>query len=221
MIKAIYFIKRKPGMALAAFREYWLKDHAALVLKVPGIVKYTQSHTTDSGYRNHEPVYDGVAALWYENLEVMKEIADASESRSAAADDANFIDLSKFGFILTREYVQKENPIECAMPKLVAFLKRKPGMSVADFQARWRAPHGRLGSAVPGVRRYVQCHPLASAYRDNRIPTWDGVAETWFDSDDAMRAGAATPEYKALRDDEPHFLAENPKFIIATEHVIV
>jgi uncharacterized protein (TIGR02118 family) len=72
MIKAIYFIKRKPGMALAAFREYWLKDHAALVLKVPGIVKYTQSHTTDSGYRNHEPVYDGVAALWYENLEVMK-----------------------------------------------------------------------------------------------------------------------------------------------------
>ena len=49
MIKAIYFIKRKPGMTLEAFREYWLKDHAALVLKVPGLVKYVQSHTIDSG----------------------------------------------------------------------------------------------------------------------------------------------------------------------------
>ena len=221
MIKAIYFIKRKPGMALEDFRAYWLKDHAELVAKVPGVVKYVQSHTMDSGYRNHEPIYDGVAELWYENLGVMKEIANVPESRAASEDDAKFIDMSKFGFILTRERVQKENPIEPKMPKLVAFLKKKPEMSVEAFQARWNSPHGKLGSAVPGVRRYVQCHPLPSAYRNGRTPMWDGVAESWFESDEAMRGGADTPQYKTLREDEPHFLAENPKFIIALENVII
>jgi len=66
MIKAIYFIKRKPDMTLEDFRKYWLNDHAALVLKVPGLVKYVQSHTMDAGYRKHEPIYDGIAELWYE-----------------------------------------------------------------------------------------------------------------------------------------------------------
>ena len=75
MIKAIYFIKRKPGMALEDFRKYWLEEHAALVLKVPGLVKYVQSHTMDSGYRKHEPIYDGIAALWYENLDDMRKTA--------------------------------------------------------------------------------------------------------------------------------------------------
>ena len=221
MIKAIYFIKRKPGMSLEAFREYWLKDHAALVLKVPGLVKYVQSHTMDSGYRKHEPIYDGIAALWYENLDDMRKTATAPTSRETLADDEKFLDMSKFAFILTKERVQKENPIEPGAPKLVAFLKKRPEMSVEDFQARWNSPHGKLASAVPGVRRYVQCHPLLSSYKNGRTPLWDGVAESWFDSDDAMRSNADTPEYKTLRADEPHFLAENPKFIITTERVIL
>jgi Domain of unknown function (DUF309) len=36
----------------------------------------------------------------------------------------------------------------------------------------------------------------AAPYEKGRTPLWDGVAEVWFDSDDAMRSNAATPEYK-------------------------
>ena len=221
MIKAIYFIKRRPGMSLEAFREYWLKDHAALVLKVPGLVKYVQSHTTDSGYRKREPIYDGIAALWYENLDDMRKTANTPISRETLADDEKFLDMSKFAFILTKERVQKENPIEAGMPKMVAFLKKRPEMSVEDFQAHWNSPHGKLGAAVPGARRYVQCHPLLSSYKNGRMPLWDGVAEVWFENEDAMRSNADTPEYKAVLADEPHFLAENAKFIITTERIIL
>lgn len=221
MIKAIYFIKRKPGMSLAAFREYWLTDHAVLVVKVPGLVKYVQSHTNDPGYRKHEPIYDGIAELWYENLDDMRKTANTPISNETLADDEKFLDMSKFAFILTKERVQKENPVEKGAPKLVAFLKKRPEMSVEDFQVRWNSPHGKLGSAVPGVRRYVQCHPLLSSYRHGRTPVWDGVAESWFDSDEAMRSNGDSPEVKALRADEPHFLGENPKFIITTEHVVL
>jgi uncharacterized protein (TIGR02118 family) len=221
MIKAIYFIKRKPGMALDAFREYWLKDHAALVLRVPGLVKYVQSHTMDAGYRKHEPIYDGVAELWYENLDDMRKTAGTPISSETLADDEKFLDMSKFAFILTKERVQKENPIEPGMPKMVAFLKKRPQMSVEDFQAHWNSPHGRLGAAVPGARRYVQCHPLLSSYQNGRTPLWDGVAEVWFENAEAMRSNADTPQYKAVLADEANFLAENAKFIITTESVIL
>jgi uncharacterized protein (TIGR02118 family) len=221
MIKAIYFIKRKTGMALADFREYWLKDHAALVLKVPGLVKYVQSHTMDAGYRKHEPVYDGIASLWYENLDDMRATANTSISRETLADDEKFLDMSRFAFILTKERVQKENPIEAGMPKMVAFLKKRTELSVEQFQAHWNSPHGKLGSAVPGARRYVQNHPLLTAYKNGRTPLWDGVAEVWFEGEDAMRSNVDTPQYRAVLADEPNFLAENAKFIITTERVIL
>jgi uncharacterized protein (TIGR02118 family) len=221
MIKAIYFIKRKPGMALEAFREYWLKDHAALVLEVPGLVKYVQSHTMDSGYAKHEPIYDGIAALWYENLDDMRATANTPISAATLADDEKFLDMPKFAFILTKERVPKENPIEAGMPKMVAFLKKRSELPVENFQAHWNAPHGKLGAAVPGGRRYVQSHPLLSSYKNGRTPLWDGVAEVWFENEAAMRSNAVTPEYKAVLADEPNFLDGAAKFIITTEHIIL
>ncbi len=43
MIKAIYFLKRKLGMDLGAFRDYWLGRHAQLVCKVPGVRSYVHA----------------------------------------------------------------------------------------------------------------------------------------------------------------------------------
>ena len=39
MVKAIYLIKRKRGMELEAFRNYWITIHAGLALKVPGLAQ--------------------------------------------------------------------------------------------------------------------------------------------------------------------------------------
>ena len=77
-----------------------------------------------------------------------------------------------------------------------------------------------LAARIPGLRRYVQSHTRASAYAAGRRPAWDGVAITWFDSTDAMRAAAATPEYAATRADEAAFAAPDLPFIITREHVI-
>ena len=222
MIKAIYFIKRKPGMDLQEFRRYWLNQHSEVVLKVPEVRKYVQSHTMDSGYRRHEPIYDGVAELWYDSTDVMRRIAGTPGSRAALADDANFIDMEKFRFVITEERVQKENPLAPGMPKLIAFIKRKPGMAVEDFQSYWRNTHGPLARRVPGIRRYVQCHVRRSAYANGREPLYDGVAETWFEDEAAMKAGTETAEYRAVRTDEPNFIAPGRlPFIVAVEHLIL
>lgn len=220
MIKAIHFIKRKPGMELETFRAYWLGRHAELVSKVPGVRSYVQSHTLLSIYKKREPVWDGIAELVYDDIDAMRRVADLPESRAANEDTGNFADLTRGGTLLTEEVVQKEGPTNPSMVKMAGFAIRKIGTSPEAFQKYWREIHGPLACKIPQVRRYVQCHVRLSAYRDGRQPIYDGVALTWFDNTSDMRE--KPPEYRAIRRDEPNFLELHPENIILTkEHVII
>jgi uncharacterized protein (TIGR02118 family) len=119
--------------------------------------------------------------------------------------------------------------------KLVFCLRRLPEMSREDFQRHWREQHAPLvREAAPalGVRRYVQVHtlthPANEALRRGRggPEEYDGVAELWFDSLDALAAAGATPEGRAagrrLLEDERRFidLARSPLWIAEEHHVV-
>ncbi|MFH1350335.1 MAG: EthD family reductase [Pseudomonadota bacterium] len=107
------------------------------------------------------------------------------------------------------------------MIKLMSFFKRKPGMSVEDFQAYWRADHADLAVKMGGHRRYVQCHTLLSAYRGGVEPVWDGIAEAWFEDTKIIKGLSKTPEYSALRADEINFMdVSTMEYIYTVEHVI-
>jgi uncharacterized protein (TIGR02118 family) len=220
MVKAIDFIKRKPGMDLEAFRAYWLGRHAELVSKVPGLRGYVQCHTVLSGYKKGEPIWDGIAELGFDDTDAMRRLATSPESRAATEDTPNFADPNRGGTVITVEVIQKDRPTNPSMVKLVGFATRKAGMEPDAFQKYWKEVHGPLATKIPQVRRYVQCHPLLSAYRAGIKPIYDGVALTWFDSTNDMRE--KPPEYRAIRRDEPNFLELHPENIIITrEHVII
>ena len=121
------------------------------------------------------------------------------------------------------------------MVKLVFCLTRLPHLSREEFQRYWRERHGPLvrePAKALGIRRYVQAHtldtPLNDALRRGRDgpEAYDGVAELWFDSLEALAAAGGTPEGKAagrrLVEDERTFidLARSP-VLIAAEHPIV
>jgi uncharacterized protein (TIGR02118 family) len=106
------------------------------------------------------------------------------------------------------------------MIKVIYFFKRRPGMSVEDFQAHWRTTHAAIIVALPGIRRYVQNHVLPSAYRKGE-PAFDGVAESWFDDTQALKVLARTPQYATVLADEPKFVdGATMGSIITEEHVI-
>ena len=106
------------------------------------------------------------------------------------------------------------------MVKMVAFFKRKPGMSVEAFHTYWSTTHAGIVAKMPGIRRYVQSHTLLSGYRKGE-PAYDGAAEVWFDDTQAMRALVGTKEYAAVRADEPNFIdLSTMGSIITEEHVI-
>jgi uncharacterized protein (TIGR02118 family) len=89
------------------------------------------------------------------------------------------------------------------MVKLVFCLTRLPHLSREEFQSYWRERHGPLvreSAKALGIRRDVQVHtldtPVNEALRRGRggPEGYDGVAELWFDSLDALVAAGATPE---------------------------
>ena len=154
--------------------------------------------------------------------DVMRRQAGTPEFAAVRADEPNFMDVASQGTIITQEHVIKDGPIPDDGVKNVEFVSHKPGMPIEDFQAHWRGVHGPLGAAIPVVRRYVQSHTRLSIYKSGKTPLYDGVALTWFDSTQAMRVSATTPEYERTRADEPNFIAPGTlPLIITKEHVIV
>jgi len=105
------------------------------------------------------------------------------------------------------------------MIKLTFCLIRLPHLTRPAFQAYWFNTHGPLVASVAGtlqIRRYVQLHSLpaeaSAAIRASRdAPAdYDGVAELWFDSLEALAASSARPEARAasalLLEDEQRFI---------------
>ena len=81
-----------------------------------------------------------------------------------------------------------------SMIKYVGLPTRKAGLSVEEYQTRWRDRHGPLVmAAFPQMPRYVQSHVLPETYEDARPPAYDGVPELWFPDLEGFPWGLVRP----------------------------
>lgn len=111
MIKLICIVKRLPELSYVEFLNYWEENHAKLIRKhatVLNIKKYTQSHSIKSSEIQSQIElvrdmthfdFDGIAELWYQNLDAHLNARNTAEGANALAeiiaDEKRFIDLSK------------------------------------------------------------------------------------------------------------------------------
>jgi len=115
------------------------------------------------------------------------------------------------------------------MIKFVMCLTRRPDMSREDFKDYWMNQHGPFfmsNADVMGAKKYVQSHtldtPLNEGLRTSRnmLPEYDGVAEVWFESEQALMEGMSSPEGQklgaALLEDEGNFIdhSKSSAFIV-------
>jgi uncharacterized protein (TIGR02118 family) len=109
MVKLTFCLRRLPRLSLEEFQQYWLETHGPLVRRhaqALGIRRYVQLHSVDhplnAGLREARGApegFDGVAELWWDNLEdLMKSGATPEGGEAALAlleDEKRFIDLEK------------------------------------------------------------------------------------------------------------------------------
>jgi uncharacterized protein (TIGR02118 family) len=220
MIKAITFVKCKPGMSVEDFQAYWREKHPLAVERLPGLRRYVQSHALLSGYRKGELPWDGIAEVWMDDVEAFRRLPGTREYAAVLEDEKAFIGRS--AMLLVDDVVVKDGPVRPDGVKSIEFVNRPQDMDVERFHAYWRDVHGPIAARIPVLRRYVQSHARMGAYKGGREPVYDGCAITWFDSTADMRLSATTPEYAATRADEANFLPPGHlPIVIAREHVIV
>lgn len=106
------------------------------------------------------------------------------------------------------------------MFKLIELFKRKPGLSVEEFQQHWRFTHAPLVARASQIRRHVVSCALLQGYRKGELQ-FDGIAETWFDSAAACDAHRNDSAYSVIAADEAEFLDRSRTVLMAVDvHVI-
>lgn len=183
MIRLVFALRRKAGMSLQEFQDYWRNRHGPLVAGHAtdlNILRYVQTHTIEGSANeaaqrargDMEPHYDGVAELWWET-EAALEAAVASDAGHAAgaallADEQRFIDLPNSPLWLAYEYPQvnptPENIIAAPKSNVVrVFFPLRHLESMSEERARhyWLTQHGpivRGHAAATGMLCYRQVH---------------------------------------------------------------
>ena len=229
MIKGFALIPKRPDISLEQFHSHWRGIHADLACQIKALRRYVQSHRIPQNIPGvpHSP-YEGAAEIWFDDLETGRGLGDNPDYVNGAyADEPNFIAEEGPSFLMTRENVVVPGPPlakDATGVKSLFLLKRKPSLSVADFQKHWREVHAPIVPKTPGLRRYVQCHVTPETYESDTPPVFDGVAELdWASMADFERGwNSDEMQVEQIQGDVPNFIdLENTVGLLVEEARII
>lgn len=88
-MKGLFIVKRKPGMAVADYQDYWLNVHGRMVPGCPGITRYMQSQRLPSSYRDEQDFdgFDGAAEMSWADQGGYEAYSVAEPYRTNFAED--------------------------------------------------------------------------------------------------------------------------------------
>jgi uncharacterized protein (TIGR02118 family) len=108
------FLVRQEGMSHEEFVEYWQDEHTPIAREIEGVVKYDTVLPTDPEHAE----FDGVAELYFEELDALHDALgsegsrdydpDRGKAREARGDVDNFLAVEERPRFIGRETVQKD-----------------------------------------------------------------------------------------------------------------
>jgi len=105
MIKLVYCITKKPGLSDEEFFHYWKKVHGSIGARIPRLRRLVQSHRLSVPGDKHQPDYDGMAELWFDDVQALLAARQSPEWKASNEDEANFIDHSKVAYFVSEEHI--------------------------------------------------------------------------------------------------------------------
>lgn len=98
----VVLLVRKASLSYEAFRTHWEEEHVPLVEALPGVQRYVTAHPTDP----EKSAYDGVAEVYFEDMETLGTAFD-SEAGEALLDDAEEFSDQEAGEVLYMEETER------------------------------------------------------------------------------------------------------------------
>ncbi len=238
MIRLVFALRRKSGLSLEEFHDYWRRKHGPLVASFAedlNILRYVQTHTIDDGSNEAaqqargkmEPHYDGVADLWW-STEAELEAAMASEAGQAAGaklleDEAQFIDLPQSPLWFAYEYPQVNPAPENIVAKVKSnvvrvFFPLRHKQALTEEQARhyWLTQHGpivRSHSEAAGTICYRQVHRANFALDSDLQAARGTIVDSYLGHAEAWIDRAKAPNTEEARRAGAAFIEDEHNFI--------
>ena len=237
MIKVVGLMKRKSGLTVDEFSRYWYDKHAPLGFRdLPRTIplrRYVHNYVAPLS-EGQEYSFDGVAEFCFDDLKDYEHWLAwfTSDKGKALRDDGeNFMDYRTVKTILCEEkiFIQpkegEDNSIS-DMVKIIAMVKRKPGLSLQEFSEYWREKHAPLALRIipedVGLKGYVHNYAIAPA--DGREPAFDGIGVLYFENVDVFMKSNEWffgDPGKILRDDEENFVDRSTRIgAVVRERVV-
>jgi len=104
MVKLVYCITKKAGLTDEEFFRYWKSVHGPIGARIPRLRRLVQSHRQILPGDKNRPDYDGMAELWFDDVEALLAARQSPEWRASNEDEANFIDHSKVAYFVSEEH---------------------------------------------------------------------------------------------------------------------
>jgi uncharacterized protein (TIGR02118 family) len=105
------------------------------------------------------------------------------------------------------------------MIKRMVFLRRRPDLSFAEFEAHWVSRHADIARELPNLRG------LRLNLVESWLPAetaWDGIGEVWFEDMTQVKAAyEAEPLARALAEDRAQFATMESQVCFVREVTIV
>jgi uncharacterized protein (TIGR02118 family) len=234
MYHMFYFFGRKPSLGSVGFHHHYLALHTQsgtrqAELGTKGgetrprhVRRYIQNHRIHS--LGGDSPFDAVSETWSDTPgnEMLGQLSIQEHPNSPfKRDEFNFIDLSRIGWMLTRDKAMLESgPIASGMIQGIFQLQHKMGMTLEDFRSYWEDVHAPIVKAIPGLRYYQQCTVLDEAYHWGD-PRWDGAEELWFDDYEAARRAIASTEFQRTFIPDFANFSEKPTYFFSEARLVM
>jgi uncharacterized protein (TIGR02118 family) len=230
MIIRMGLLSRLQGMSMTDFSNYWKDKHGPLVCSnIPKLKSYVQNHVTDQIQRGIDfkrgPLsFDGFSQLGFDSLTNMRSQIGQSVVEALIADEANFLD--DITVITTLRNVVVQPPKSGKFVKRMSTLRKRPDVTMPEFQRQWFNEHSYLVKRIPGLLGYRQNLVLdrqksRTADADDGMSLGiDGIVELWFEDVDAIERGFRSDRGRTTMMHAQEFISEISTFMVDATEII-
>ena len=102
MVKVVVLLPRRTDMSREDFERYLRETHVPLLVKLPRLRRLVLNWVLPDP-NGPAPAYDAVGEDWFDDAQALSAAFASPEGKAVADDTPNFLDMSRFGLLVTEE----------------------------------------------------------------------------------------------------------------------